>query len=60
MTDLLQRLTSRKFWLAVSAFAAFMAAKQYTEALIVAATYVGVEGAIDLKLPPPKGPPPPH
>ena len=45
--ELLQRLTSRKFWLAAAAFAGFMAARQYPEALTVVLTFLGIEGAAD-------------
>lgn len=42
------QLKSRKFWLAVSAFIAFIATKQYNEALGVVTAYIGLEGAADV------------
>jgi hypothetical protein len=47
MDGLIRRLTSRKFLLAVAAFATFCASKQYVAAASVIAAYLGVQGATD-------------
>lgn len=47
MDDLKNRLLSRKFWLAVGAFITLCANGQYTEAVFVVSTYIGVEGTRD-------------
>lgn len=46
---MLDRLKSRKFWLAVSSFITFTALKQYTEAMGVVLAYLGVQGYTDAK-----------
>jgi hypothetical protein len=47
MDSLFRRLTSRKFLLAVAAFATFCASEQYVAAAGVIAAYLGVQGATD-------------
>lgn len=47
MKELIRRLTSRKFLLAVAAFATFCAEKQYVAAAGVVAAYLGVQGVTD-------------
>lgn len=49
MKQFLQSLLSRKFLLAVGTFLVFIANNQYTEAVAVVATFIGVEGAADFK-----------
>lgn len=49
MADFIQRLTSRKFLLAVSAFAGFLATKEYDQAVVVVLGYLGVQGYADAK-----------
>lgn len=49
MADLTQRLSSRKFLLAVSAFVGFLATREYDQAVIVVLGYLGVEGYADAK-----------
>jgi hypothetical protein len=44
-----RRLTSRKFLLAVAAFATFCAEKQYVAAAGVVAAYLGVQGVTDFR-----------
>lgn len=48
MKDLLKRLTSRKFLLALSAALALAANKQYTELMGVVIAYIGAEGGSDI------------
>jgi len=43
------RWTSRKFLLALGGFATMVANKQYPEALTILLSYLGVEGAVDLR-----------
>jgi hypothetical protein len=47
MQGIVRRLTSRKFLLAVAAFATFCASRQYVAAAGVVAAYLGVQGATD-------------
>lgn len=49
MQTLGRRLTSRKFLLAIAAFATFCAQKQYVAAAGVVAAYLGIQGAADLR-----------
>lgn len=46
--DLKNRLTSRKFWLALASFAVFALNGQWDEAQVIVMTYLGVEGATDV------------
>lgn len=47
MKDFLQRLTSRKFLLALSGFIAAVATGNIPGAIAIVLGYLGVEGAID-------------
>lgn len=47
--DLITRLTSRKFLLALAAFATLCAAKEYVAASAVVAAYLGVQGVNDFR-----------
>lgn len=47
MQGLVRRLTSRKFLLAVAAFATLCAQHQYVAAAGVVAAYLGVQGVTD-------------
>lgn len=49
MQGLIRRLSSRKFLLAVAAFATFCAEKQYVAAAGVVAAYLGVQGVTDFR-----------
>lgn len=49
MQSLGRRLSSRKFLLAVAAFATFCAEKQYVAAAGVVAAYLGVQGVNDFR-----------
>jgi hypothetical protein len=49
MNGLIRRLTSRKFLLAVAAFATLCAEKQYVAAAGVVAAYLGVQGVTDFR-----------
>lgn len=46
---LLQKLSSRKFLVAVAGVATSLATKNYAEAAAVASVYIGAEAAIDVK-----------
>ncbi len=48
MSDTLNRLSSRKFLLAVSATSALFAAKQYSEAVGVVAAYILGQAGVDV------------
>jgi hypothetical protein len=47
--DLIKRLTSRKFLLALGAFVTLCAEKQYVAASAVVAAYLGVQGVNDFR-----------
>lgn len=49
MGEFFQRLSSRKFLLALSAFAGFLATREYDQAVVVVLGYLGVEGYADAK-----------
>ena len=49
MAEFIQRLSSRKFLLALSAFAGFLATGEYDQAVVVVLGYLGVEGYADAK-----------
>lgn len=49
MREFIQRLSSRKFLLAVSAFTGFLATREYDQAVIVVLGYLGVEGYADAR-----------
>lgn len=46
--ELLARLTSRKLWIAIGSFILFVTNEQYSEALLVVLTYLGIEGGADV------------
>ena len=48
MKDFINRLTSRKLLLALSAFLVFVANKEYGNALTVILTYLGINGAAEV------------
>lgn len=48
MNDLLNRLTSRKLWIAVGSIVVFVANERYAEALTVILAYLGIEGGADV------------
>lgn len=44
---IIQKLTSRKLWIAIFTFALFILNEQYNEALAVVLAYLGMQGVVD-------------
>ena len=49
LKDLIKRLTSRKFLIAVGAFATLCASREYVAAAGIVAAYLGVQGTMDFR-----------
>lgn len=47
LTNLVTRLSSRKFLLAVGSFVGFISTRHYQEALGIALAYLGIQGVTD-------------